>query len=164
MSRVGTIERRSPLPEGLYWVDVFGLNIPKAEAWFSAFKDLGVKVAATQSFPNTTVDSTRNWYLFSYKPTMSVPVVWDSSLGFPTVADASIKSSEDTVSRPDLPLDPLDELSNWVNSVEARVGGSLGSIATIVPFAMFGGAVFGGYYLLRELGLLKGKKNAKRKR
>jgi len=106
-----TVERRSPLPGGHYWFDAFGLNIPKADTWLKAFSGLGIHVDATEHFPSTELALTRTWYLFTYTPTGGVPVVWDASLGFPTIAAASVKSSQDTVSGADLPLSPLDEAS-----------------------------------------------------
>ncbi len=150
MKKVGTLERENPLPAGQYWVDVFGLNIPKADTWFRAFKDLGVHVDATQHFEDTDVARVRNWYKFTYTPIANIPVMWDTQLGFPTVADASITSSEDTVQRPDLPLDPLEELSNWINSVEQKLGGSMGTIAGVVPYAIIGAGVFAGWMLFKD--------------
>jgi hypothetical protein len=148
-----TLERRSPLPAGRYWVDVFGKNIPVAQSWFRAFKDLGVHVDATEHFESTEMSSIREWYLFSYTPVNGVPVVWDTTLGYPTIADSSVKSSGDTSSA-SLPLDALDELSNWMNGVEQKLGGSLGSLAKVAPYAILGGVALGGYLLLKEIGLL----------
>ncbi len=154
--KVGTLERRSPLPPGTYWVDVFGLNIPKADVWFKGFGPSGVHVDATQHFESPEVSSVRNWYKFTYNPVApGVVVVWDTSLGFPTVADASIQSSEDTVQRPPLPLDPLEEMSNWLNALEAKLGGSLGFAASIIPYAVVGGAAYLGYLALKETVLAK---------
>jgi len=149
-----TLEKRVPLPAGRYWVDIFGKNIPVAQAWFKAFKDLGVHVETTEHFQATELPNIREWYLFTYTPTNGVPVTWDDTLGYPTIADKSVKSSGDTVSGADLPLDPLDELSNWINSTEQKLGGSLGAVAKVVPYAVLGGLAFGGYYLLKELGIL----------
>ncbi len=152
-----TLEKRSPLPAGHYWVDVFGLNIPKAGAWFKAMAPLGVHVDSTEHFPSTEVPEVRDWYLFTYTPTLGVPVVWDTSLGFPTVAAQSVKSSQDTVSGADLELNPLDKLSNWVNETEQKFG-------QIAPYAILGGAALGGFLLLKEFGLLGRVKNGIRKR
>ncbi len=145
--KVGSLERSSPLPAGSYWFDAFGLNIPKADNWLKTFGPFGVHTDATQHFESPDVATVRNWYKFTYTPVGTFPVVWDTTLGFPTVADGSIKSSEDTVQRPDLPLDPLTRLSDWVDSIEARVGGTLGSAAVIVPYAIIGG----GLYLLGQV-------------
>lgn len=150
--RVGTLERRNPLPPGSYWIDVFGLNIPKFDNWLKAFSGLGVRTDATQQFEATTVPARRTWYKFTFTPPFEgAPVTWDTTFGFPTIADASIRSSEDTVSRPDLPIDPLDELSNWTNSLEQKLGGSLGSIAGVVPYALLGAAGYVGFLLISSL-------------
>lgn len=161
--KVGTLERRNPLPAGQYWVDVFGLNIPKADRWFKAFSGLGVHVDSTQHFEATSLPEVRTWYKWTYTPLFDSPVIWDTSLGFPTVADSSITASSDTVSRPDLPLDPLDELSNWLNSIEQKLGGSLGAVATVVPYAIIGVGLYAGYLLYGALGMTrKVKRSAKR--
>jgi len=164
MAKVGTLERTSPLPGGQYWIDVFGVNIPKADNWFKAYSGLGVHVDSTETFPNDDSARVRNWYKFTYTPIPSIPVIWDTSLGFPTVADSSITSSSDTAQTPPLPLDPLDELANWVNSVEQKVGGSLGSIASLIPFALLGGAGYLGYKLVTDFSSVKkrAKKYVKR--
>lgn len=153
MTKVGTLEKRNPLPAGQYWIDVFGLNIPKFDAWLRSFGPFGVHTDATQHFEAPNVQSVRNWYKFTFKPAFEgaeAAVVWDTTFGFPTVADSSITSSEDTVQRPDLPLDPLDELSNWINSVEQKLGGSLGTIAGVVPYAIIGVGVLAGYLIVKD--------------
>lgn len=158
----GTLERRSPLPAGHYWVDVFGKNIPVAANWFKAFSGLGVHVDSTEHFTATEVPEVRDWYLFTYTPTAGVPVVWDTTLGYPTIADASIKNSQDTVSGANLPKDPLDRLADWLNDIEQELGGSIGGAAKVVPYAIMGGAAFGVYLLAKEFGLLgKVKKRAR---
>jgi len=152
MAKVGTLERNSPLPPGQYWIDIFGLNIPKFINWLTISKPLGVHVDATQHFENTEVSKVRDWYKFSVSqlPNMSESlVVWDTTFGFPTVADDSIKSSDDTVQKP-IVLDPLDELSNWVNALEQKLGGSLGTVAGIIPYALLGGAAYLGFKLFTD--------------
>ncbi len=157
--KVGTIERGNPLPGGQYWVDVFGANIPKADAWFRAFSGLGVHVDAAQSFDSSPV---RNWYKFTYTPTLGVPVVWDTSLGFPTVADSSITQSLDTVQRPNPELDITDKLSSWINETEQKLAGSLGSVAAVVPYAILGAAGYAAYLLLGYIAVRKVKRSVKR--
>lgn len=152
--KVGTLERRNPLPPGSYWIDVFGLNIPKFDNWLKAFSGLGIHTDANQQFEATTIPARRTWYKFTYTPLFEgAPVTWDTTFGFPTIADASIRSSEDTVSRPDLPIDALDELANWTNSIEQKLGGSLGSIAGVVPYAILGAGVYVGWLLVKDFAM-----------
>jgi hypothetical protein len=143
---------------------VFGKNIPTAGAWFKAMAGLGVHVDATEHFTATSVPEIRDWYLFTYTPTGGVPVVWDKSLGYPTIAAPGVKSSADTSQTPDSPLDPLNELSNWMNKVETELGGSIGGAAKLVPYALLGGLGVAGYLLLKEFGIIKKAKNVLRKR
>lgn len=150
-----TLEKRSPLPAGRYWVDVFGKNIPAADAWFKAMSGLGVHVDATQVTPDEDPNRTLNWYLFTYAPTGGVLIVWDKSLGYPTIAGANIKSQSDTIQAPDLPLNPLDELSNWMNKLESELGGSIGGAAKVVPYVVLGGLGLAGFLLLKEFGIIR---------
>lgn len=117
------LERRNPLPVGSYWIDVFGSKIPAFDAWRTAFSPTGVKTRVTESFPATDTQPARNWYKFDVT---DIPPPWDAvTFGFPTIADASIQSSADTVQRPDLPLDPLDKLSNWLEGATGIAGDTL---------------------------------------
>lgn len=145
---LGKLERRSPLPGGQYWIDVFGLNIPRADTWFKAFSGLGVHVDATQHFEASSVPQVRNWYKFTYTPVNAIPVVWDSTLGFPTIADDTITASEDTVQRPDLPLDAITSLSDWFDKTEQ----SLGKVTTIAIIIAGGYALYEAYKLLNQKG------------
>lgn len=121
---VGGLEKDNPLPPGRYWVDVFGLNIPKADDWFKTMAAVGVHVDATEHFEATEVPNVRNWYLFTYKPNGTlIPPVWDQkTFGFPTVAGPEIKSSADTAQTPPLSLDPLDQLADFAQSIGSMVG------------------------------------------
>ncbi len=149
-AKTGTLQRTNPLPPGHYWVDVFGLNIPKFDAWLKAYGPFGIHTDATQHFESPDVASVRNWYLFTYTPAFEgAVVIWDTLFGFPTIADSSIKSSEDTVNRPDLPLDVTDELGNWINHVEQQLAGSLGNMAVVVPYAIIGGGLYAAYALFK---------------
>lgn len=151
--KVGTVMRTNPLPPGQYWVDVFGVNIPVAQNWFKAMSNLGVHVDATQHFEATEVPQVRDWYKFTYTQYAGTPVIWDTTLGYPTVADSSITTSADTSSTPPLPLGPLDEAADWLNGLEQKLGGSLGAAAQVVPYVVVGGALIGGYLLFKESGL-----------
>lgn len=108
------LERRNPLPPGRYWLDVFGSNRARFAQWV---KTPSVHVDSTQSFES---DPPRNWYLF----TVNAPTEIDNKVfGYPTIAGVNVKSSDDTASKPDLPKDPIDNLSDNL--------GKIGSFATL---------------------------------
>lgn len=138
-----TLQRQNPLPKGSYWIDVFDKNIPKFDGWALAFQPLGVHVDVSESFPATDTQLERNWYKFTIQGDAVVP--WDAkTFGFPTIADASITSSADTVQRPDLPQDTLDRLSNWTEQ-------TLGVTGTAGKFLVFAAILGGGIYALNYL-------------
>ena len=160
----GEQEKTNPLPAGRYWVDVFGKNIPIADNWFKAFASLGVNVETTQQFKPTPQEvilekgpfpsqddiqsMVRNWYLFTYTPINGVPVEWDQkTFGYPTVAGPEIKSSDDTAQKPDLPLDPLNNLEDFLDGLAK----DLGITSKAGAIALTAGAFIGGGYLLFEL-------------
>lgn len=141
-----TLERRNPLPVGSYWIDVFGDKVPLFDGWLTAMHPIGVKTEVTEQFPATDDFPARTWYKFS----VSQPIApWDAkTFGFPTIADASIQSSSDTVQRPDLPLDPLDRLSNWIDELFGIGGESVKKTLNIAIPVLGVGAVL--YYFGRE--------------
>lgn len=103
-----SIERRNPLPAGRYWIDTFGDNRPAFADWS---KSSGVKVVTTQSFDS---DPPRDWFLF----TVASPLPFDAvKFGFPTIAPPEVKSAEDTVQKPDLPKNALDDLDNTLSQI-----------------------------------------------
>lgn len=149
----GQVLRTNPIPAGRYWVDVFGVRIPAAAAWFKGMSGLGVHVDATEHFPATEVPEVRDWYLFTYKPVGGVPVIWDqNTFGFLSIAGPEVKSSADTAQTPALPLDPLDELETFAQSVGSIVGITSKAGAIALTAGLFLGA---GYALIEYL---KGKK------
>lgn len=104
------VERRNPLPPGRYWVDVFdrvalsgpfaGTNEQQSfREWLKAFS-FTLHVEATETHDS---DPPRDWYLFRVEQ----PTPWLGP-GFPTIATPDVKSSADTVQRPDPEKDPLD--------------------------------------------------------
>lgn len=166
----GSLEKTNPMPSGRYWIDVFGKNIPSAAQWFKGMSGLGVTVNATETFVPTPQEvllekgpfasqddiqgMTRNWYLFTVSPN-PVPVTWDqATFGFPTIAGPEIKSSQDTVKRPDLPLDPLNELESFSESIGSLVGITSKAGAIALTAGLFIGV---GYALIEYLKGKKGK-------
>ena len=101
------LERRNPLPSGLYWLDVFGDNRAKFEAWRKLNASL-VRVVASESFDS---EPPRDWV----KLEVLSPAPWDAkTFGFPTIIKPGepVNSSGDTVQRPPPEKDPLDSLGD----------------------------------------------------
>lgn len=119
------VERRNPLPPGVYWIDVFDPNRQAFAEWLKAFAPV-VRLRATEHFgPGTsplhaflqgawtvspalaalanlvpgTEGPARDWALFE----VLAPSPFDAKrFGYPTIAGAEVKSSDDTVQKPDV--------------------------------------------------------------
>jgi len=80
-----SIERRNPLPKGVYWVDVFGEDVRPFIEWT---KQGAVRVRKTREYS----DPSGYWFLFE----TTEPTAWKGP-GFPTVAEHGAKTVyEDT--------------------------------------------------------------------
>lgn len=131
-----TIERRRPLPVGRYWVDVFEPNRVKWEAWRNSFVSAGkAAIDHTESFPEVDGAPAHDFIIFR----VLTPTVWpDADMGFGVnVAPDEIQSSDDTVSKPDVPsgTEQLEafgrDLSKAIGSVLAVVAGAVVTIALV---------------------------------
>jgi hypothetical protein len=130
------LERRSPLPPGMYWLDVLGDKRAGFIDWRTANKDT-VRVRSPEAFPEPAPG--RDWYKFEVL--RATP--WEATrFGFPNriAATDRIDSSADTVQRPDPEKDPLDKLGDELSSV-----GTLTS--RLVPVVV----VLGGVLVLANL-------------
>jgi len=128
---IGAIERRSPLPPGRYWQDIFNKQAPDWNAWVAAHasgsigdtsKDVVIeKVERFRRDPlrdgswlpeilapeNAGTIPDRMWVLFRVQR----PVPWPATkLGFPTIAEG-VQSSADTAENPPGPT-PGEELED----------------------------------------------------
>jgi len=112
------MQRKNPLPPGRYWQDIFEDQWSAFDAWLTQNADK-VHVEENETHipegdekgGNITGIAAgakaRHFYIF----TVLSPVMWDQKhWGFPTVAGPAVKSSEDTVQRPELPRDLTDQL------------------------------------------------------
>ena len=129
------LERKNPLPVGRYWVDVPGSYLGTFQAWL-ADRQEQIHVDATgerqASGTLTSPGVSITWYAFTVKS----PVPWFGP-GTPTIADSSITSIDDTVSRPPPPPSFIDQMF-----------GASGTVPTIAKYALWGGAaVLGGVAL-----------------
>jgi hypothetical protein len=102
----GLLQRTDPIPPGRYWIDVFAPKQAIFDAWLKSAGAM-VEVRKTESFEPQDSYPSRNWYLFL----VNKPVAWGylengtyvdlaSNLGWPTVADRNVQSSDDTVQKP----------------------------------------------------------------
>ena len=120
------LERRNPLPKGVYWVDVQQKDQAAFDAWLSANTGrVGVRVSEGKNS-----DPPLTWVLFEVRE----PAPWNTQFGYPTIAQGET-SQEDTVSRP-----PPEPAFDWgIFSGVAAAG--------LVPLALF----LGGLWLLGEV-------------
>jgi len=95
------LERRNPLPPGLYWVDVHGDD--KIHAFNKWVKQDSIRVRKVRATEDPTGQwPSGNWYLFE----VLAPTQWDGP-GLPTIAENLDLEAEDTVQRP-APEEPLE--------------------------------------------------------
>lgn len=125
------LERRSPLPKGMYWLDVIGEKRPAFIDWRTV-NAATVKVRSTESFDDPKPG--RDWYKFE----VLAPTAWDAKrFGFPNIIAAgdNINSSSDTVQRPDPEKDPLDKLGDELSNAGSATS------RLIQAAALIGGAI-----------------------
>lgn len=140
-----TLERKNPLPQNRYWVDVPEANLPAFQEWL-AERPTQIHVESTdQALADLT------WYLFEVKQ----PVPWFGP-GTPTIAEPWVHSRADTVQHPPPEMDPLDKLYEWQK-------GLLATVPTAGKVAIYGGLALGAGYLIFRL-FLASRVAAKRKR
>jgi hypothetical protein len=128
-----TLERRRPLPEGRYWLDVTEQLRPKWELWRNAMA----------SVPTVTIDHTedippvdeglfgphapgRQFVIFSLS---SPNVAWEAvGLPSPTIAGANVQTASDTADMPAPTPDLFDEVSGAATGLvgEVKAGAKLG--------------------------------------
>ncbi len=100
----GVIERRNPLPVGVYWKDIFPPDFRAMDRWFNANKAT-VKIRTTQHFASVGSDPDRDWVLFE----VTAPTHWDGP-GYPDIAGPNVHTSADTVQAPPPEKNILDQL------------------------------------------------------
>jgi hypothetical protein len=125
------MERRNPLPAGRYWIQLPPKDAPSFDAWRAANKG---KVHSRAT--STTAADGWTWYLFD----TTAPLMWDAAAwGFPTVADASVRSETDVLSLP-------DPQPGWVDSLDSAIEGvgrsTLITVGVIAVAAIVLGKIF----------------------
>lgn len=89
------IERGNPIPAGRYWIDVSKPRVKAYTDWRKASNG-AVRTVSTQESDRMT------FIVFEVStPTPRWPV--EVGLGLPTIAEQSVKSASDVVSRPAVP-------------------------------------------------------------
>jgi len=117
-----TLERQNPLPVGRYWIDV---QNAKAEE-FNGFLASHKTTIHTEVTEGDGAEGGTTFYIFS----VSKPVTWlPINFGFPTIAGPEIKSKSDTVQRPDLPKNALDDLDTTLTQLGMFAKLGLGILA-----------------------------------
>lgn len=145
------LERRDPVPPGIYWLDVPQARVGEFNAWASA-RDVVVRRSVEK--PNSD-EPVLTWYLFE----VLQPTPW-VNIGLPTIAEQGGETTyEDTSQRPEPEPDPLWNApwpfgrETWQdalgNSAPARAAGK-----AVLTVALVGA---GGYLAYLAFGAAKGK-------
>lgn len=132
---IGAIERRSPLPAGRYWQDIFEKQLRDFETFMNGEVQAGrveiIKVERFNADPlrdgswlpaplqpeHAGTIPERTWVLFQVK----APIAWDAvKFGFPTIADEKVASSADTATNPPGPS-PTEEIADAAQKVVGPV-------------------------------------------
>jgi hypothetical protein len=137
------LERKNPLPIGRYWVDVPSADLPTFQQWLADRPTQihvdGTALRESNNWLNNLGGGSNadvTWYVFTVKS----PVPWFGP-GTPSIADASIVSADDTLTRPPPEPGVLDQLL-----------GASGSMPTGVKYAIWGGsAILAGVLLYKIL-------------
>lgn len=140
----GELQKADPLPPGRYWIDVFEDKLAVFQAWFLTTP--GVVMENQEKFEPEGTYPARTWYLFEVKK----PAPWGlaTKLGWPTIATADVRTSDDTVQKPDpstIPVFPTggpDIFPDWKDVSPgwkvAVIGGVVLLVAVAASYAVRG--------------------------
>lgn len=114
------LERRNPLPKGLYWQDIFSKDQEAFDRWLTnarLFK--AVEVVRSETIAS---EPRRTWVLFRVLD----PIRWDGP-GFPTIAESEDLTAADTGQKPDVPQGPNleDVLESRASSITSLAKGAM---------------------------------------
>lgn len=131
------LERRNPLPAGVYWIDVANVKAAGLHAWRQANK-------ATVRVAKTRVDSDLGftWLLFE----VSAPTPWSDArvYGYPNIAEQGIKTEFQPAFTPSKNV--LDQLADATPSA-----GVMGKLFWLAAFGV------GAFALIEALKVIKSK-------
>jgi hypothetical protein len=131
------------IPPGRYWLDTFGDKRQVLTDWFKGKPEVHVETTEED------LDSSppRLFTIFTVPKgvnNFNLEGVWfpTTQLGFPTIADTTVQSSDDTVQRPPPPTitDVLQDAATTTGKVTGSLFANI-STGTIIKFALIGGAV-----------------------
>lgn len=105
ISDTGALERRNPLPIGVYSVDLPNNLVPEFRRWQQGRS--AVRVLKTHD------DGQHSWLLFS----VSAPTIWATGMGFPSIA----KETDEKPQAFEPSKDPLDVIAGVLPSREATI-------------------------------------------
>ncbi len=130
------LERRNPLPPGVYWQDFFtppagpkGGTIADFQSWIATQRP---NVSVLKTRESTTDRGLQLWALFR----VDVPVQWDAvKFGFPTVAPKGAATEEsEVIQRPDPEPDVAEQLKEALSprGFVALLGESFAVLVAVV--------------------------------
>lgn len=127
------LERRRPLPAGRYWLDVFPKNALAWATWSSAMSKMGsATVEVTEHYPSVDGAPEHDFVIFS---TSGPNVAWEAAgLPSPTIAPATVTTSDDTATKPPPEPGVLDQLAEHAQGFATGAKISVG-IAVVVVIA-----------------------------
>lgn len=143
------LERRNPLPPGVYWVDIIrDKRAPLFVQWLKDNSDI-VKVRKTvDDLGDAWLAAAGGspppvWFLFEVLP--GRPLIWHApQWGFPNIAEKGTQTDKsDTVSRPEPEKDPLDQLAEQLPSAS--------TVGTSMKWLLYGAVAAGVWYVFKEI-------------
>lgn len=140
-----TIERRRPLPEGRYWIDITAEDRPKWDTWVEGMKAIPSvtiekvqHIEATDSQWNPFGEGTapaapeRDFAIFR----LSAPnIAWEAAgLKSPNIAGTDVQGAEDVSQAPPPEPSATEQISTAIGGLgtAAKVGIGVGAAAAVI--------------------------------
>lgn len=123
------LQRQNPLPPGRYWQDIFHNQLPAFQDWLVRNR-ASVRAVATE---DKGIDFLSGYHIIWYLFEVTAPTRWEGP-GIPTIADAGVQSSQDTVQKPTV-QDPVETLAQWTS-------GAGSTLSTILVLGVVGAGAY----------------------
>ena len=130
------LERRNPLPRGIYWTDVIGTKVALFHDWRTSHKAT-IKVRGTQE------SGTITWFLFEVLEETPWPPELAAKLGWPTIAEQGLKQNPPQA---DLPKNITDQIADALPTP----GQAASTLVNTVYFIAAGAAAYLVYTFIKE--------------